>query len=332
MKLSEIKLTPVLSSIQILDISDEEYFGDKYKEYISNSKLKYIDPDEGGSPESFFDETHSLSSSSIEFGSAIHQLVLQPDSYMLCDSVSRPTAKMGLMADYLYKIKNRTREEVVNASNSVGYFKGKMTPAKIDKVLSECAIYWKQREIFESTYVGDQIPIFLNAKDIVKLKLCLTSLKANKEIQSILYPTTDVISVNEATVLVDIVATFPEGDQLTLKVKAKFDNFNIDLLANSISLNDLKTTGHLVEEFKTGSWLKYHYYRQAALYSWLLSMLSSRLYSMKNPSLTSNFLLVSTIPNYDTSIYKVSKADFKLGLKEVTKLLKLVAYYKKYGY
>ena len=65
MKLSEIKLTPVLSSIQILDISDEEYFGDKYKEYISNSRLKYIDPDEGGSPESFFDETHSLSSSSI---------------------------------------------------------------------------------------------------------------------------------------------------------------------------------------------------------------------------------------------------------------------------
>ena len=53
---------------------------------------------------------------------------------------------------------------------------------------------------------------------------------------------------------------------------------------------------------------------------------------MKNPSLTSNFLLVSTIPNYDTSIYKVNKADFKLGLKEVTKLLKLVAYYKKYGY
>ena len=140
MKLSEIKLTPVLSSIQILDISDEEYFGDKYKEYISNSRLKYIDPDEGGSPESFFDETHSLSSSSIEFGSAIHQLVLQPDSYMLCDSVSRPTAKMGLMADYLYKIKNRTREEVVNASNSVGYFKGNMTPAKIDNFFSECAI------------------------------------------------------------------------------------------------------------------------------------------------------------------------------------------------
>lgn len=48
---NEIQIVPLLDTLQILDISDEEYFGEKYREYISNSRLKLIDPEEGGSPE-----------------------------------------------------------------------------------------------------------------------------------------------------------------------------------------------------------------------------------------------------------------------------------------
>lgn len=45
-KLSNVKLTPLLHTVQRLKISDEEYFSSKYRKYISNSRLKYINPDQ----------------------------------------------------------------------------------------------------------------------------------------------------------------------------------------------------------------------------------------------------------------------------------------------
>ena len=47
----EIILTPILDSIEFIGMSDEEYFSDKYSNYISNSKLSLINPIQGGSPE-----------------------------------------------------------------------------------------------------------------------------------------------------------------------------------------------------------------------------------------------------------------------------------------
>lgn len=54
MQLSEIKLTPILDTLQLVKISDEEYFSPKYANYVSNSRLGLINPQQGGSPESFF--------------------------------------------------------------------------------------------------------------------------------------------------------------------------------------------------------------------------------------------------------------------------------------
>ncbi|MBQ0113516.1 MAG: hypothetical protein KBT03_10330 [Bacteroidales bacterium] len=34
-------------------ISDEEYFSPKYSDYISNSRLKLINPDQGGCPSQY---------------------------------------------------------------------------------------------------------------------------------------------------------------------------------------------------------------------------------------------------------------------------------------
>ena len=42
MQLSEIKLTPLLDTLQLVKISDSEYFSPKYGEYISNSRLGFL--------------------------------------------------------------------------------------------------------------------------------------------------------------------------------------------------------------------------------------------------------------------------------------------------
>ena len=42
----KIEFLPETLSMKV--ISDEDYFSSEYKQYISNTKLKLINPDEGG--------------------------------------------------------------------------------------------------------------------------------------------------------------------------------------------------------------------------------------------------------------------------------------------
>ena len=46
----DFKVIPILDSIKRVDMSDEEYFSKTYRNYVSNSRLKNINPVEGGSP------------------------------------------------------------------------------------------------------------------------------------------------------------------------------------------------------------------------------------------------------------------------------------------
>ena len=46
--LKDIKFEPLLDTLRLQKISDEEYFSEKYAEFISNSRLKYINPKQEG--------------------------------------------------------------------------------------------------------------------------------------------------------------------------------------------------------------------------------------------------------------------------------------------
>ena len=67
--LSKFKIKIV--SIDTLDITDEVYFSDKYSNYISNSKLKLINPKEGGSFKTYLEGLQSSNSSSFDLGTYI---------------------------------------------------------------------------------------------------------------------------------------------------------------------------------------------------------------------------------------------------------------------
>lgn len=44
--IKQIKITPILDTLKLKDISDDEYFGSQYyKEYISNSRLGILKKD-----------------------------------------------------------------------------------------------------------------------------------------------------------------------------------------------------------------------------------------------------------------------------------------------
>lgn len=332
-----IELTPLIDTLELLDISDEEYFGDKYSDYISNSRLSLINPEQDGSPKDFFEglSKHSKYSDSLYFGSCIHELVLQPKDFKLIDSVDRPTAKAGFMADELYSTTGRvpSDEDIIAASNKIDYYKGKMNPDRIQELKNKCYKYWRERALFESSYKDNPIPIYLDPKSRDKLNSCLNSINNNKKIQALLNPdylAIKPISLNEQTVLMNVKATVG-SKEIILKLKAKLDNFTISEEDNIVTLNDLKTTGHLTTEFKN-SWNKYHYYRQAGMYMWLLTLAANKFYNISNPTLKGNMLLVSTIPSYYSSVFEISKKEALRGFSEFKHLLKMVAYYKINGY
>lgn len=334
--LSHIEIKPQIETLKILDISDEEYFGSDYKDYISNSRLALINPDQGGSPKDFFEglSKHNKYSDSLYFGSCVHEFVLQPNDFYLVENVSRPTAKLGFMADILYRPDGSTlnKEDYIKASDKVNYYKGKIEN-KIEDVFNKCSQYWKDRREFESKYNSNKVPVYLNSGQLIKLKACLDSVYKNKRIQALLNPDYIIqkpISENEQTVLIDVIAVV-DNKEVPLKLKAKFDNFTINYDTNTVTLNDLKTTGHYIGMF-SDSWNKYHYYRQAGMYMWLLTLVSNHIYDIKNPTLKGNMLLVSTIPEYKSGIFEIHKKEFIRGFNEFKHLLKLVAYYKFYGY
>lgn len=329
---SKIKITPLIDTLRLENIDDEIYFSEKYSNYISNSRLglllKY------GAKE-FFEglSANSQVSSSLSLGSALHQLVLQPESYNLVDSVNRPTAKAGLMADYLYNPNGitPTDEQIIEASNVIGYYKDKMSANKIKDLRTKCNEYWRSRALYENAREpSDKIDIFIDEKSKNTLRFCLKAIDENDNFNKLLHPEgllEQPISENEKTILLDIMVEMPESKEpIIYKLKSKLDNFTIDKEAEVITVNDLKTTSKILPEFP--SVINYfHYDREIAMYSYLLKLCANKFYGLKDCKTKGNFLVVETIPKYYTQVFPMTKELYKRGLHEFLYLLKCVAYF-----
>lgn len=346
-----VKLKPLTETVHIKDISDEVYFSKAYGDYISNSRLKLINPDEGGDPNKFFAglNNNKIYSDALIFGSAVHELTLQPDKFVLTN-VDRPTAKAGFMADYIWD--NYIKQEgpigdnigeliaaleddvFIEASDEIDYYKGKMNEDKISALKEKCEPYWVARSQYEDEHTDDTTPIYLPPKMRDQLQEVLNSFNKNNKFKELLNPKgllEDPISMNETTILMDMeyTVTLPEGEKTgILHLKSKLDNFSIDNENNTITVNDVKTTGKYVTEFASGAFNFFHYYRELGMYTWLLRHAVAKHYNIYNPTIKSNCLVVETFPGYFTKTYEVTKLDLMKGMQEFGWLLRQVAYFK----
>lgn len=329
MTLDNIQITPLLDTLRLEKISDREYFSKKYNGYISNSRLNLIDPKKDGSPEKFFDGIKPFYSDSLILGSIVHEITLQEDLFEVVETVDRPTAKLGFIADELYPIyleRNITNKDICDAARKIEYYGGVLSQNKIDNVKSKCFQYLASRREFEKTYKGNKELIYADPKIREKGRECIIALKNNRNIQKLLHPSNElssVISENEKAILLDIKVNIENKPEFILKLKAKLDNYTIDTLSNEICVNDVKTTSDIVSNFDNAI-IKFNYYREMAIYSWLLSLCAKKFYNIKNPIIKSNFLVVQTRFNYYTKIVPITKKLFIFGFEEFKYLLKLV--------
>lgn len=326
--LSTIKITPLLDTLVLEDISDQEYFSEKYSNRISNSRLGLL---KSKGAKAFFNNEKLGFNQSFEFGSNLHALTLEPESYELIEGVNKPTAKAGLVADWLYKGEGTfpSDDDIKVASIKCSYYKDKLTQKRIDEFRLKAEPYWKQRFLYETKNPkSDKIRIFTDEKSQTLLKNCLNSLNNNQQIQELLHPsglTEDPYSACERTILMDIKVDIPGYDSVIYKFKSKLDNFSIDKEINTITVNDLKTTSRLANEF--GNVVDYYSYnREIAIYSWLLSYCSEKFFNMSKPNIKGNFLVISTIPEYNSLVYPMTPELYRKGFKEFIYLLRVVAY------
>lgn len=327
--IKQIKITPLLDTLRLEDIDDDIYFSKYSKEYISNSRLgKLIN--EG--VESFFKNEPSPYNPSFETGSLIHQQVLQPESFEVIKDVFKPTAKAGLMADALYKSDGNpvTDDEIKSMSYKIGYYKDKLTSNRLKEFRDKAEPYWRDRFVFElnNPHVEcSKTRIYTDKRNFELLTNCLNSLNNDENIQKLLHPDTtisDPIIGNEKTILLDIQMEIPGYEPKTYKLKAKLDNFTIDLDENIITVNDLKTTSRPAIQFDP---TYFSYEREIAFYSWLIKFCAEKLYNISKSTTKGNFLVVSTIPEYNTLVYPMTPKLFMSGWKQVLYLLRIVAYF-----
>ena len=325
--LNKIKITPLLDTLKLENISDEEYFSEKYNGFISNSRLGIL---KRSGVKAFFEGIKNEYNPSFQFGSNLHALYLQPESFELIESVFKPTAKAGLMADALYKNDGTipTDDEIKSMSYIIGYYKDKLTPNRLKEFKDKAEPYWRDRFVYEQNNpIQEKTRIYTDEKSIGLINCCLESINNNKEFNKLIHPegiTEDPYSNNEQTILLDIKAEIPEYESKIFRLKAKLDNFTIDKEENIITINDLKTTSKLANEFDPTF---FSYQREIASYSWLLKLCSEKFFDLNSPIINGNFLVVSTIPNFNSLVYPMTKKLFDTGWKEYIYLLKTIIYY-----
>ena len=247
---------------------------------------------------------------------------------------------MGGMADELYNIfcqRNVTDSDIIEASNKIDYYKGKMTSDRIKEVYIKCTPYWENRSKYELNLLETKEVRYLDYQMLEKAKSCIESLQSNKQVMDLLHPKglfDDPISECEQAILLDVKAIMPNGQEIILHLKAKLDNYTIDIESNIIKVNDLKTHGQMLNTFDDAK-VKYHYSREIAFYMYLLNLIAQHKYNMVNPKKQANYLVVSTMPNFYSKVVPITIDEIRYGFHELQKLLRYSAYlmcYKGYSF
>lgn len=330
-------------------ISDDEYFSSNYKQYISNTKLKLINPDEGGTPQLYKDGLKFDYNPSIEFGSIIHELLLQPEEFELKDYDFKPSAKLGLFIDNVIQFRKEglsIYDSLWQASEKANYYKGKLTPRLIQKAIEQGLQYYidvTKNNLLES----EKQPIVTSKKIKDSCFSCLKSIEEAQEFYPYLKEqnlSNNKIFKNEEALFIDIKVTLPDNKVIILPFKCKLDNYSIDPDINEIVLNDLKTTSKLVnyfmgytieedgeDKFINGSFQKFHYYRQLAVYMLILQLYTKKL-GYKNYTYKTNILAVESQTPFNSKVYSINQSYLKVGLKEFKELICRVAYHTIYGF
>lgn len=335
--IDDIKLKPLLDTLWFGKLEDKVYFSEPYADYISNSRLGLLKRE---GPKAFFDGFAGQSGYNPSFllGTLVHSYTLQRDLFEIVDVVDLPTAKLGGMADYMYKYYlagDLSKERFFEASDKIDYYKDKFTSALLEQTIEKCTPYWEGRKAFEEQYTGGKELLYCDPVMREKAYGCISALEKNPYVQRLLHPVdmlgNECLTLNEYAILIDVEVSVDGHEPFIVKLKAKLDNMTLDKTSNILTINDVKTTIKDTRKFYEAVH-DYQYMRELSMYATLGSLVAEKYYGMQNPEIRGNFLVVTTKEPYYTTVFPMNKELWLDGVKEFKYLLKVVCHYKYYGY
>lgn len=334
-KLSDFRIIPDLTSIQRIKMSDERYFSSEFKEYTSNSKFNDILPSRGGSPQEYFNPSKKKSTSSLSLGSAIHELILQPEEFELAEELDKPTAKLGNFVErcVYYRKQGKTIYETIHlAAKDADYYVSSIDTNFRKALEKGFAFYWKSKNLANNVIT---LPNAMRDQCVA----CVNSILNNKQIINKLHPVDEwddeIPSFNEEAFFIDFIVLYKDKASV-IKFKMKADNWTYDPDNKVVTLNDLKTTSKPIPWFMNqeyGSMVHFNYYRQMYIYSYILEEYCRR-YMGFNESwkMECNMLVVQTSETFQSACFHVNDHYLQMGKEEFEETIKKIAYYSIFGY
>lgn len=169
-----------------------------------------------------------ITTQSLSIGSAVHEVLLQPEEFELAPKLGKPSAKLGAVIEEVYRLRKKGKkiyDAIHEACNKITYYVNSIDrkiPYIIEKGL---AYYMLRREYDAVTYTKEQI--HLSDADYKTVSGCLESCHNNRVIMSKLHPTDafgdPIQSFNEDALFIDFLVTY-KGRCVTLPFKLKADN------------------------------------------------------------------------------------------------------------
>jgi hypothetical protein len=351
--LDSIQFKPLFETAQRRTLTDKEYFGTALKGYVSNSQLSLINPDQEGSPEKFLNGFKGQAkSSSLDIGSAVHAILLEPTKYKINTTIDKPTGKVGPIIEHLYSIHNPNdmRECLKISCKEHDYYTNSLTDNRIDTLWEKGKDYFDyliQRDYLDESDVEE---IILTKDEREKSLGAIGAVKAHSLAMKTLFPNNDILDIHtytEDVITMDVELTVGK-DVVPISLKGKVDNFSVDFDSKQLIINDLKTTGKPVENFMgynyhdtsyengifvDGSFQRFHYNRQMAMYGWMLWNYSKLHYEVdKSWNANVNMVVVESQAPHGVKVYKINKEWISKGYQEFLSLIKRVAWHKVNGF
>lgn len=342
----------VFSNIKGEDIPDEVYFMQR-PGYLSNSGIGYINPyqdfgkDVGPGSPYLFKHKPKFKTTSLAIGSAVHEILLQPDDFILSDYEGKPAGKLGDFVDKVLELREKgmkLEDAMLQASVDVDYYAGKFKKGSAywTKAIQEGLDYYVRVRRGEFKHPTKEV-IVLPKKMLQTAKNCIKAYNHNFAIQNILKPNLFEPKqlLNEIALYTDITVTLPCGTVVPLKFKGKLDSVVIDPEKKIIYLNDLKTTssstdrfmGRLIEEqWYNGSFEHHCYYRQLYIYGLMLQKYCHEVLGLTDYVVKANIFCMETTGEQKAVCFPISQGYIDAGKEEFKELICRIAFHETYGY
>ena len=313
---------------------------------VSNSALKHINPEQGGSPAEFkryWDgQLPSLKTTALEFGNLVHLAVLEPHllNYTV-DKTNTPDKIRDIVNEVYANVKPKDDPfnldapttvndfmtygpAIISACDKLSYGATWREETRLNKVLEAGGSYFR---LLAEAEADDKFVI--TQAQAERLDACLAGINRDKVGQGMIYMVSEEYTngkPNGVEYLNEQEVVWNE-DGLSFPLKGKIDRLRIDHTAGEYTVIDLKTTGKQLAEFPK-SFEQYHYARQMAAYEIAAAKFVADKYGEGyKPSHRHVIVAVETRGDHRAGKFIIKRKTIDAGRAEYDSLLQRLQYH-----